>query len=244
MGKKVPPLLSLFARCKLSFVFNYLVKSNGYTMQSHEYTDTEERIFKAALEEFSEFGRAGARMQSIAERAGITKALVHYYFRSKDRLYDEVFSYVIRRYLLWIFQQVEESATFEQALRTLISRYLDLLESNPWLPKFMLREVSEGAPVLQERLREQFPNGGPAAPMVFIRRFMEAVEKGEIRPLDPLQTMFTVLGSCIFFYAGFPVFSALVPQLKDLREQLARERADHVYDIIMHGLLPSKEKRK
>jgi TetR/AcrR family transcriptional regulator len=203
-----------------------------------DYSETEEKIFLAALEEFATHGRKGARMQEIAAQAGFNKALVHYYFRSKDRLYEEVFAFVIRRFIKGLFDDLESSPDFPTMLRTLVERYITLLDRTPWLPKFMLRELWEGAPVLQDRLRTLFPDGRKSPPAIFIERMNEAMTTGGIRPLDPVQTLFTILGSCIFFFAAFPVFSAFLPGVEKERPRLVRERADHIYDILMNGLLP------
>ncbi|MCZ7555568.1 MAG: TetR/AcrR family transcriptional regulator [Bacteroidia bacterium] len=203
-----------------------------------EYSETEEKIFLAALVEFATHGRKGARMQEIAAQAGYNKALVHYYFRSKERLYEEVFAFVIRRFIKGLFDDLESAPDFPAMLRMLIERYISLLDRTPWLPKFMLRELWEGAAVLQDRLRTLFPEGSNSPPAFFIARMDEAVAKGVLRPLDPVQTLFTILGSCIFFFAAFPVFSAFLPGVDKERPRLVQERADHIYDIIMNGLLP------
>ena len=210
-------------------------------MHAREYTETEEKIFMAALEEFASRGRMGARMQDIADRAGYNKALIHYYFRSKERLYDEVFAFVLRRFMLRVFVGLEHTEDFPALLRALLPRYIELLEANPWLPKFMLRELSEGAPVLRDRIREFLPTVSQSAPEIFIRTLNASIAQGEIRKVDPVQTMFTVLGSCIFFFAGFPVFAALMPGVEKQRRRLVKERGDHIYDIVMHGLLPRQE---
>ncbi len=202
-----------------------------------EYSETEEKIFLAALEEFASNGRQGARMQDIGDRAGFNKALVHYYFRSKEKLYEEVFAFVIRRFIMGLFEELKESDDFPAMLKTLITRYIKLLDSNPWLPKFMMRELWDGAPVFRNRIRLIFPSAAKNPPAIFIDKLNQAIAAGVVRPVDPTQTLFTVLGSCIFFFAGFPIFSAFLPGVEKQRARLVRERADHIYDIIMNGIL-------
>ncbi len=63
------------------------------------YSDTERQIFDAALQVFARKGKDGARMQAIADRADINKAMLHYYFRSKDKLYEQVFAFTMRRFM-------------------------------------------------------------------------------------------------------------------------------------------------
>ena len=91
---------------------------------AQEYTETEKKIFLAALEVFGREGRNGARMQQIADLAGINKALVHYYFRSKDKLYEEVLSYVVDHFLTDLGRTLENS---DKILLKIANQSLDFL---------------------------------------------------------------------------------------------------------------------
>lgn len=210
-------------------------------MDERRYSETEEKIFAAALEEFSRCGRQGARLQNIADRAGINKALIHYYFRSKDRLYEEVFAYVIRRYFFRMSEAIQQGDTFAVTLRNFIGNYIDLLEDNPALPFFLLRDIADGATVFSDKVREIFLPYAGNAPKAFMASFNAGVQSGEIRPLDPRQTLITVLGSCIYFFAGFPILSVLMPDMKQKRGQFLEDRKQHVFDIIYYGLKPRPE---
>lgn len=207
------------------------------------YSETEEKIFLAALEEFSLHGKQGARMQQIADRAGITKALIHYYFRSKDRLYEAVFAFVVRRYFINIGENIQPGEHFADTLRNFIDRYIDLLEKQPALPFFILRDIAEGAPVLSAKIREHLLPRKRNLPFLFVSSFEAAVASGEIRQHDPIQTLITVMGACIYFFAGFPVLSVIIPGLKRERARFLAERRDHIFDIVYYGLTPRAENR-
>ncbi len=207
-----------------------------YNWQHLEYSETEEKIFLAALKEFATYGRKGARMHNIAAKAGFNKALIHYYFRSKDRLYEEVLTFVITRFLTGLFSDLDTATDFSTMLRRLIVQYIELFEQRPLLPKFMLRELWEGAPVFQEKIRSLFPVGSKSPPALFIEKMNESITAGILRPVDPIQTLFTILGACSFFYTTFFVFAAILPEVEAERERLVQERANHVYDILMNGL--------
>lgn len=210
-------------------------------MAETTYSDTEEKIFLAALEEFSRNGRQGARMQDIADRAGINKALIHYYFRSKDRLYSEVFAFVIRRYFLKMGETMRPGDSFESTLRHFVDHYIDLLDEHPALPFFILRDIAEGAPVLAEKLSEiVIPHAGNV-PKRFTESFEQAADDGEIRALDPVQTLITVMGACIYYFAGYPVLSVVMPRMKRQRRRFLQERKEHIFDIIYYGLKPRPE---
>jgi TetR/AcrR family transcriptional regulator len=65
----------------------------------NSYSETERKILQAAREVFQRKGLYGARMQEIADAAGINKALLHYYFRNKDKLFDAIFSDVFQNFI-------------------------------------------------------------------------------------------------------------------------------------------------
>jgi TetR/AcrR family transcriptional regulator len=201
------------------------------------YTETEERIFHAAVAEFGEHGKAGARMQAIADRAGINKALIHYYFRSKDRLYDEVFAFMIERNLGTIFDIVNREGSFEEFLRNFFDTFIDTLSSNPYLPRLFMRDITEGADTFRRNLSSVIASRSVHAPMAFISRFSAAIERGEIRPIDPVQTLISMLGTCLYFFVAFPVFEQLIPPLQGRREAMAEERKQHLFDLFYHGLI-------
>lgn len=213
------------------------------------FNETEHAILAAALEEFSKHGRQGARMQDIADRAGLNKALLHYYFRSKERLYEEVFTYVFRHFFVRIAAPLQADAPFDQTLRAFIHQYVDLLANNPALPMFMLREVSEGAPVFRQRIADilaapgdgDAPQSPLALPRLILAFFERGTREGAVTQVDPMQTMISVMGACIYYFAAFPIFSTIVPGLEQQRETITEARKEHIFELVYYGLKPRKE---
>jgi TetR/AcrR family transcriptional regulator len=103
---------------------------------------TEEKIFDAATEVFEEKGMAGARMQNIADRAGINKALLHYYFRTKDHLFDAVFAKLAQKMFMKFAPIFAEDLTIEDKIRFFFSEHIKFLQQNPKLPGFILNEIN------------------------------------------------------------------------------------------------------
>lgn len=205
------------------------------------YSDSEHAVIMAALDEFSRHGRQGARMQEIANRAGVNKALLHYYFRSKDRLYEEVFRYVYTRYLQGMVETAAQQGEFTTILREFIHRYIDLLDRTPALPMFMLREIAEGAPVFK-RLIVELGGGMRMGPLTHLVEFFNRGRReGATADFDPFQTLISVMGACIYFFAGYPIFSELHPKLPKHRKQLVEERKNHVFELVYYGLKPRVE---
>ena len=105
--------------------------------------NTEEKILEAARNVFIAKGLDGARMQDIADQAGINKALLHYYFRSKDKLFQKVFLEKGKEMLV-ILQEVinSEHLTVREKISILIDREFAKLEQDPMMPLFIITEMN------------------------------------------------------------------------------------------------------
>jgi AcrR family transcriptional regulator len=103
---------------------------------------TEDKIFEAATEEFVDKGMDGTRMQDIATRAGINKALLHYYFRTKDHLFDAVFEMIARKILKKFAPVFDKNLSLEEKIRFFFIVHISFLQENPKLPGFILNEIN------------------------------------------------------------------------------------------------------
>ena len=103
---------------------------------------TEERIFEAATEVFIHKGMDGARMQDIAGHAGINKALLHYYFRTKDQLFNAVFEMIAKKILKKFAPVFDENLSLDEKIRFFFKEHITFLQENPRLPGFILNEVN------------------------------------------------------------------------------------------------------
>lgn len=104
--------------------------------------DTESRILQAAEKEFLTKGYAGARTTSIAEAAGVTHAMFHYYFRTKEKLFDRIMTEKIALLKDIMSKTVmEPGQSLEDKLRNVIGQHLDFLAANPDMPRFLVGEV-------------------------------------------------------------------------------------------------------
>jgi len=103
---------------------------------------TEEKIFEAATDVFVEKGMDGARMQDIANQAGINKALLYYYFRTKDRLFNAVFEKIADKILRKFAPVFDEKLSIEEKIRFFFKEHITFLQENPKLPAFILNEIN------------------------------------------------------------------------------------------------------
>lgn len=111
---------------------------------------TEEKIFMAATEVFAEKGMTGARMQDIADRAGINKSLLHYYYRSKDKLFKAVFDKLAETMFRKFASILSKEITFEEKIAYFLSEHISFLQKNPHLPLFIITEVARDPELLKK----------------------------------------------------------------------------------------------
>ena len=201
------------------------------------YTEAEERIFEAALHVFARKGKDGARMQEIADAAGINKAMLHYYFRSKDKLYEAVFAFVFRRFMDTLGAPIRDTATFEETLHTFIDGYIDTVKDNLDVVRLMVNENLSGGAMMGSRLKEAMHEMELAPPRLFVEKLTAAIANGEIRPVDPKQTLLSVISCCLFFFITLPTVRIMNPDAQDL-DAFIEQRKAHIFDLVYCGLKP------
>jgi len=114
---------------------------------------TEEKIFEAATDVFVEKGMDGARMQDIASLAGINKALLHYYYRTKEQLFNAVFEMIARKIFKRFAPVFDENLSLEEKIRFFFREHIAFLQANPRLPAFLLNEVNRNPERIQNFLK-------------------------------------------------------------------------------------------
>jgi len=112
--------------------------------------DTETKILQAAEKEFFEKGYAGARTASIAEAAGVTHAMLHYYFRTKDKLFERIVSEKINKLGDIVLSAIGDSnLPLEDRIRQGVERHFDFISANRDLPRFIVNEVLTGPEIVR-----------------------------------------------------------------------------------------------
>ena len=170
---------------------------------------TKDRILDAARRAFRDRGTAGARMQAIADDAGVNKALLHYYFGTKERLADAVFHRELRRLIQPVIETLGSDAPIAAKVERVVGLYLDTLTEMPGLPAYVLAELNyhpERAEDLVRGLvgadaRDVF---GPT--LVRLRSQIDAeVAAGRMRPIAPRDFVVNLVGLCVFPFAARPL---------------------------------------
>jgi AcrR family transcriptional regulator len=197
--------------------------------------NTEERIYEAARKVFLKKGMNGARMQEIADVAGINKALLHYYFRTKEKLFEGIFNEVIMRVSSGIKEIFESDKDILSKLKDFVDIYIEVLLENRYLPLFILNEMNHNPERFSEIIKDKIA--------IHLRKcifqLQEEAEAGLIRAYHPIHLLVNILGLIIFPFAAFPVMKKVAgDELESVSESFLKERKQEVYSFIENALKP------
>ena len=171
--------------------------------------NTENIIFEAAKEVFTEKGFEGARMQEIAERAKINKALLHYYYRTKEKLFDAIFNRVFRDFIPKVTSMLESEAVLMEKIKFFVENYIDFILNNPHIPSFIIQELNRNP----KRVVDLIGKSGLIKSNAF-GKFAEtvkrAIEQKTIIPIEPEQLIVNLIGLCIFPFIAKPILMGIV----------------------------------
>lgn len=166
--------------------------------------NTEQKILKAAKEVFIVKGFEGSRMQEIADIAGINKSLLHYYYRTKENLFDAVFRDAFFSIIPRITKMFDSDLTVLTKIEIFVNDYIDMIVLNPYLPDFIFHETNRHP----EKVFLLLKNAG-LNPMLVIEIFNEEIKKGNIKPIDPKQLIINIVSMCIFPFVAKSVMKGL-----------------------------------
>jgi AcrR family transcriptional regulator len=184
---------------------------------------TEELILEAAQAVFLEKGLAGARMQEIADRAGINKALLHYYFRSKEKLSALIIERAIAVILPRVMAVLDTDLELFDKIRLVVDTYLTFVSRNSFLPLFIVNEVNRNPQfffrTVVEKERTHLDK--------FRRQVEEAVAQGRIHPIAPAQLFMNVMSLVIFPFIGKPIIQVgLGLSDEDFKREMEHRRTE------------------
>lgn len=169
-------------------------------------TTTEAKIKNAARTVFHKKGYAGTRTRDIAEEAGINLALLNYYFRSKEKLFDIIMLETVFGFMQHMAVVLnDEKSTLEKKVELIASNYIDFIGKEPNIPIFMLSEIRNNAGGLLEKL----PIKQLVMNSAFFKQHQEAVAKGKITEPNPLHFLMNLLSLVVFPFIVQPLLQGI-----------------------------------
>ena len=225
------------------------------TKPSGEGSDlaTEQRILDAAHAVFIRAGTAGARMQEIADEANVNKALLHYYFRSKERLAEAVFRRAAARVFPIILQVLGSDLEIEEKVERVIAHYLDQLSETPYLAGYVICELNQHPDRITQYLRAvampERPDdaGGSDRRQKQIRaKSLDVLDKqlrararaGTLRPISYEQFLVNLLAVCIFPFAARPILAAMLGLEEAAFRRFIAQRRKELPAFFLRALQP------
>ena len=194
---------------------------------------TEEKIMNAASLVFMKKGMDGARMQEIADEAGINKALLHYYFRNKEKLFDAVFKRAFDKLMPPLLEVFNSDIPILEKIPRFLNLHVTFLRENPNAPQFILFEIQRNpqmimeffAPLIHSGVIDQFKEG-----------VQKSIEKGEIRPIDPIHLLVNIISMSVFPMVARNLIMEFAPFSPTEFDQFMEERKTSVSQFIIKSL--------
>jgi AcrR family transcriptional regulator len=194
---------------------------------------TEDKIFEAATDVFVEKGMDGARMQDIADHAGINKALLHYYYRTKDQLFNAVFEMIAGKMFSRFAPVLDENMTLEEKIRFFFREHISFLQKNRRLPAFLLNEINRN-PVRIKRLLDNID-------ISKLWLTLEAQHRDELakynitRETIP-QLMTSIAAISVFPFAARGIIEAILEKLDIDFDDYMEKRKEYAADFVIKAI--------
>jgi TetR/AcrR family transcriptional regulator len=209
-----------------------IVDNKEEIIPEHKHHSTEKNIMEAAKRVFQLKGMFGARMQEIADEAGINKAMLHYYFRSKDKLFDAVFQDAAKDFFSKIRELLSVEKPLLEKIEYFVENYVELLLKNAYIPAFIITEVHQNP----DRIKNIFLQSGVHPEMGFANDIKKAISLGIINPIDPNQLIINIVGLCVFPVAAKPIIKTLLNHSEEDYQMFIDIRKKEVSKFIINAI--------
>ena len=193
----------------------------------------EQKIIAAARGIFLRKGMAGARMEEIAKAAGINKALLHYYFRSKEKLFEVIMSEAKMQMFSRLHPILGGDDSLFIKIEKFVESYINFVTENPLLPGFILHEITKNP----EKLVNEISNGNkrPNLAKFFLHVESEAKKKNIIE-IKPEQLFMNMLSMCVFPFIGRPMLKTVLNVNDKKFNQLLADRKKEIPVFIINAI--------
>jgi TetR/AcrR family transcriptional regulator len=199
---------------------------------------TEDKIFEAATLVFEEKGMDGARMQDIANKAGINKSLLHYYFRTKDKLFETVFQKLAGKLFAKFAPVFEENLCLEEKIRFFYREHITFMQENPRLPSFILNEINRNPERIKKLLKKVDFTKLWA---ILEEQHKEELDKYNITKESIPQIMTSIAAMSVFPFAARGILEGIFESLGVDFDSYIEERKEFAADFVLNALKIRKD---
>ncbi len=197
---------------------------------------TEELILDAAMKVFTRKGFAAARMEEIAKEAGINRALLHYYHRDKQTMFNRIFESRFKEFFkgLFVIFESDNISIFEK-IKRMVDHEISTLIKHPDLARFIITEIAQTPELLIEYGMKLGVN-----PRMFIETFEKQVAKevneGLIKPIDGKQLLINIMSLCIYPFVARPIIQTMMKVDETSYYKMVEQRKKEVSEFIINAI--------
>ena len=194
--------------------------------------NTEQHILETARIVFMQNGYDGTTMQMIADEARINKSLLHYYYRSKEKLFKQIFEKVFIKFIPHLGVIFMSDMSMEEKIHAFANRYIDVFIENPLIPIFVMQELSKNPDHLTELIKDAGINPG-----IMLGKIEQMLEDEGISMQDPRHFFVNLIGLCIFPFAARPLIQRMIfNNNQDDYNTFLQERKKEVPRLILNAI--------
>lgn len=202
-------------------------------------TPTEEKILVSAKKVFYQKGLKGARMQEIADDAGVNKAMLHYYFRSKEKLFDKVFEQSVKSVTPMLMNVFLEQSDLNTKIARLIEMMIDLFLEEPYLSNFIVNELSQNPEKLFLNVLDS--EGGLIGKIIpLINEQIQAeIEKGNVKAdIRPAELIVNIMSLCLLPIMAQTVLQKTLGIDDERMKRFMNKRKQTVTQFVLDAIKP------
>lgn len=205
---------------------------------SKQNTDTEKGILNAAKRVFQRKGMGGARMQEIADEAKINKSLLHYYYRSKQKLFEAVFKDTIFEFAVIIKRIINSDDELKVKVPQIVEAYIEYLKDRPYAVSFILNSLNSDPKILMKLIKQVNPKS-----LKIYKQIEQEIASGKIKAFKADHIFINVLALTIFPIVAKPIIMAGIMDNNDEKyRKFLEERKTHVVDFVFSALQVESKK--
>lgn len=194
--------------------------------------NTEEKIFNAARMVFQRKGFAGARMQEIADEAGINKAMLHYCFKNKQLLFEAVFMNAFGQLAPQINEIFNSDETVFEKIKKFTNSYISFVITNPYLPAFVIQEMNNNPEFVMSFLNHKNrPNPTP-----LLAQIEKEIADGIIKPIPPKQLLLDIFSMTVFPFAAKTMVKGIIQLSENEFNEMMEERKASIAETIINSI--------
>ena len=193
----------------------------------------EEKILSAARKIFTTKGMAGARMQDIANEAGINKALLHYYYRDKEKLFETIFLEEAQKFFPKINAIFQSDDELFFKIEKFVEEYIDEMLENPYLPWFVLNEINRDPDQFMYKI---WGESNLPKPAKFLDQIEKEIKNGTIKRVNPVHLLMNLLSMTIFPFIARPMITRNLHMTDSRFRETMEERKKEIPKFIIDSI--------